>query len=172
MCSSTPSPHRQPLPIVLIAILEEGKILLLRRAKDPYRGYWSLPGGKIHFGETIPQAACREAWEETGLSTSFLRCCGIATETIRDESGDPANSIEAHFLLFFTVVETKDRSTLRSSEEGELRWFSLSHLEEAEIIPTDRSLIQRYLLSHHSVPIPHYAVLRKGASFTLETILS
>jgi 8-oxo-dGTP diphosphatase len=46
---------------------EAGRVLLVLRGRDPQRGRWSVPGGKVEPGETLEQAATREALEETGL---------------------------------------------------------------------------------------------------------
>ncbi len=50
-----------------MAMFQNGSILLVRRAKPPLAGFWSLPGGKIESGENTTEAACREVLEETGI---------------------------------------------------------------------------------------------------------
>lgn len=49
-------------------IKKEGKVLLVKRNHEPFKGYWCLPGGHIDFGETAEQAVIREVKEETGLT--------------------------------------------------------------------------------------------------------
>ena len=56
-----------PRPAVGVVIVEDGRLLLIRRAKNPFRGCWAVPGGKVRWGETLAAAARREAEEETGL---------------------------------------------------------------------------------------------------------
>ncbi len=53
------------LPVVLAAIVKNGKILMLKRNKRPYQGYWGMPGGKLHLEESIEECALREVKEET-----------------------------------------------------------------------------------------------------------
>ncbi len=74
-----------PLPAVDAAIFDaQGRILLIQRADD---GLWAMPGGMVDAGETAAEAACRETWEETGLTvrpTALMgvwdsRFCGTAT---------------------------------------------------------------------------------------------
>ncbi|HEV7718510.1 MAG TPA: NUDIX domain-containing protein [Arsenicitalea sp.] len=55
-----------------VALIRKGQVLLIQRAYEPYRGYWTLPGGRIEPGESIEQCATREVYEELGLRTNTL----------------------------------------------------------------------------------------------------
>jgi 8-oxo-dGTP diphosphatase len=68
-----PPDPRRPTPAVgVVCFDDEGKVLLVRRANPPRQGEWSLPGGKIEFGETCESAALRELLEETGIEAQLL----------------------------------------------------------------------------------------------------
>jgi acetyl-CoA carboxylase carboxyl transferase subunit beta len=56
-----------PLVGVGVALVEEGRILLVQRGHEPSKGMWAVPGGKVWRGETLREAAAREVLEETGL---------------------------------------------------------------------------------------------------------
>ncbi|MDP9143811.1 MAG: NUDIX domain-containing protein [Actinomycetota bacterium] len=56
-----------PLVGVGVAVVDDGRILLVQRGHEPARGLWAVPGGKVDFGERLRDAAVREVREETGL---------------------------------------------------------------------------------------------------------
>lgn len=56
-----------------VALIRQGQVLLIQRAYAPYRGYWTLPGGRLEPGESIEQCAVREVREELGLVLTGLR---------------------------------------------------------------------------------------------------
>ncbi len=58
---------RFPVVATGVAVVEEGQILLVRRGRQPNKGMWAVPGGKVDFGETLAEAATREVKEETGI---------------------------------------------------------------------------------------------------------
>lgn len=62
----------------------ETSILLVKRAHEPYKNYWALPGGFMNIDETTQQAAVRELQEETGLMLNSLRCTGVYDAVGRD----------------------------------------------------------------------------------------
>jgi 8-oxo-dGTP diphosphatase len=63
-------------------IVQDGKVLLIRRAKEPYKDHWSLPGGGIERGERIRDTVRREVREETGLEVDVGRVAGYREEIL------------------------------------------------------------------------------------------
>src|SRR5437868_14343196 len=63
---------------------ERGRVLLIRRRNDPYKGQYALPGGFIEAGETAEQCALRELREETGIEADNLRLIGVYSHPRRD----------------------------------------------------------------------------------------
>ncbi len=88
-------PGRIVLGVAAVIWNAEGDVLLIRRAKEPRKGQWSLPGGKLEFGETLIEGVRREVREETGLEVEILGLVDVA-ETIRDASVGAADD---HFVL-------------------------------------------------------------------------
>ncbi|CAL75909.1 putative Nudix hydrolase family protein; putative ADP-ribose pyrophosphatase [Bradyrhizobium sp. ORS 278] len=70
-----PTP-RHPQLAVSAAIFRDGEILLVRRARSPARGVYTLPGGRVEFGEDLHTAVAREVTEETGLSIAIIGLAG------------------------------------------------------------------------------------------------
>jgi 8-oxo-dGTP diphosphatase len=66
---------------------DEGRVVLIRRGNDPFRGRWALPGGFVEVGETVEQAAVREAAEETGLAVELAGLVGVYSDPERDPRG-------------------------------------------------------------------------------------
>ena len=62
-----------PVDAVSVALVRDAEVLLIRRARAPYAGLWTLPGGRVEPGESAEAAAVREAREELGLEIAALR---------------------------------------------------------------------------------------------------
>lgn len=60
-----------------VVVREDGRLLLIRRGTEPQRGRWSVPGGRVEPGETVAEAAVREAFEETGARVRAERELGV-----------------------------------------------------------------------------------------------
>src|SRR4051794_1352042 len=71
-----PEPLSRPQIAVSAAIFRDGKILLVRRARSPAKGFYSLPGGRVEFGETLHAALHREVDEETSLRIEIVDLAG------------------------------------------------------------------------------------------------
>jgi 8-oxo-dGTP diphosphatase len=80
-------PETPKLMVDVVVPSEEGHVLLIRRASDPYEGYWALPGGFVEVGERLEDAAAREAEEETGVKVDVARLIGVYSDPDRDPRG-------------------------------------------------------------------------------------
>ena len=130
------------LTVVLCGIVHDGRWLLIKRSKPPYEGYWGLVGGKMEPGETVAEAAEREAMEETRLPAKFDRLKGVVNETLTE-----GERVAAHFVLFVCRLRT-DGHDHAAGEEGQLRWFTPEDIraERPDVIPTDYRMIESLLL--------------------------
>jgi len=80
-------PETPKLMVDVVVLSGVGHVLLIRRASDPYEGQWALPGGFVEVGETLEDAAAREAEEETGLAVEIVRLVGVYSDPERDPRG-------------------------------------------------------------------------------------
>ena len=120
----------------------DDELLLIRRVRGDYVGYWGLPGGKIEDNEHISESAVREIIEETDVSASFLKYLGTVSEILR------SGKTTKHFLLH--IVELRaNHFRAKEQNEGESRWFSKEDIEswEIKIIPSDKLIIRNFWLA-------------------------
>lgn len=73
--------------MVDVVITSEEGVVLIRRGSEPFAGQWALPGGFVEVGETVEEAAIREAAEETGLAVEVARLVGVYSDPERDPRG-------------------------------------------------------------------------------------
>lgn len=94
------------------------RILLVRRARPPFRGRWALPGGFVEVGETVEQAVVRELREETGLPAEGLRLLGVYSRPGRDPRGP---TVTVAFR-----IRGKAAKPTGGSDAREARWLPLA----------------------------------------------
>jgi 8-oxo-dGTP diphosphatase len=100
-------------------LVENGKILLVKRGREPFLGEWAIPGGRIEDGETAEECARREMKEETGLDVEILRLTGIYSDPKRD----PRGIIAAAYLV------RRIGGTVKGGDDAaEAKWFELGKL--------------------------------------------
>lgn len=73
--------------MVDVVITSEEGVVLIRRGTEPFAGRWALPGGFVEVGETVEEAAIREAAEETGLAVEVAQLVGVYSDPERDPRG-------------------------------------------------------------------------------------
>lgn len=130
------------LPVAISALIDNNRILLIKRAKGDFVGLWGLPGGKIELNEHLDSAARREIREETNIETEFKDLCGTVSEHLIEN-----NEIKEHFLLFVCRLYPKNNN-FKETKEGNLKWFDLNELDNSKnmLIPSDYYMIKNLIL--------------------------
>jgi len=108
-----------PIPCVDIAIRRGGKILLVKRTNEPERGSWWVPGGRIHKGEGINDAAVRIAREETGLIISTVGV--VAADSYLFEAPPMQVRTQTLHVCVLSVVELPGEVVL-DAQASEYMW--------------------------------------------------
>lgn len=114
-----------PLVGVAAVVFKQGKVLLVRRAKPPRQGEWSLPGGLQHLGETVSAAACREVSEETALNVRILGVADVVDLIERDPDGD---RIRYHYTLVDLAASWVSGDIRAGSDAAEAAWIDVQAL--------------------------------------------
>lgn len=109
-----------PLVGVGAVIIEDGRVLLVKRAHAPLRGEWSIPGGVLEVGETLRAAAAREAREETGLAVEVADLLGVYDRLLWDKRGRALY----HYVLIDFFCRRISGEPHGKDDATEARWFT------------------------------------------------
>jgi 8-oxo-dGTP diphosphatase len=109
-------PPTRPQLAVSAAIFRDGKVLLVRRARSPSKGLYSLPGGRVEFGETLHQALAREVDEETGLRIDIVGLAGWR-EVL------PGGSGGGHYVILSFAARWASREPVLNDEHDDFKWL-------------------------------------------------
>ena len=110
----------RPIAGVGAVIVENGRVLLVRRGSAPRQGHWSLPGGAQELGETFAEAGMREVREETGLVVEVLGLIDVVDSITRDDAG----RVRFHYLLADVLAKPRGGALKAGSDVAEARWFA------------------------------------------------
>jgi 8-oxo-dGTP diphosphatase len=124
------------LPRVGSALLvkdDRGRVLLGQRNKDPQRGSWVIPGGKIHAFERIAEAAVRELQEETGLTVE------VGSQFRVYEIVNPPNE---HRIVIYSWAKVTGGTAQASDDLSEVRFFRPDELDDISVTPLVRLVLQ------------------------------
>ena len=102
--------------IVFCFLMRDGKILLIRRANEPYKGEITIPGGRKKKGESLREACAREMFEETGYTLKNMEFAGILHAY--------RAGAEMEYLSNYFICRDFE-GDLRESDEGELLWVDI-----------------------------------------------
>jgi len=114
------------IPLVGIGaiIIENSRVLLVKRAHPPIQGQWSIPGGVLEVGELIRDAAIREAREETGLIVEPGELLGVFDRILRS----PDQRVQYHYVLIDFLCRCVGGELLAATDAAEVSWFTREEL--------------------------------------------
>ena len=130
---------KKPLVGVGVLIRDGDRYLLIKRAADPDKGLWSIPGGMVEIGERTVDAAVREAKEETNLDVEVVEVLDVVDKIIRDEE----SRIKYHFVIVDYLAKFVGGELKASSDALDARWVEAKEFREYDLSPTLVPLLRR-----------------------------
>lgn len=128
-------------PIVGVGILiQRGKeYLIIKRASEPDKGLWSIPGGLVEVGEKAKDAAVREAKEETCLEIVVKKLIGVIDKIILDDEGNT----KYHFIILDYLAEPIRGAMKPRDDALDAKWVKTKEFKKHNLTPTFVDLLRR-----------------------------
>lgn len=120
-------------------VIHEGRILLVKRASPPGKGFWAIPGGLVELGETVREAAERELLEETGISVRARDAFYLFDFIDRDADG----TIRYHYVIVDFLADYLGGEPRAADDVSDARWLSPAEAAALNLSPTTRKLLKQ-----------------------------
>lgn len=128
-----------PQVAVGAVVFKDGRVLMVRRGKAPARGQWAIPGGSVHLGESLQQAAQREIYEETGIRIAAGRPVYVFDVVDAAEDG----RVRYHYVIV-DLEASYQGGDLRCGDDAlEARWVTPEELQALDVNAATRRLLQQ-----------------------------
>ena len=131
----------RPIVGVGAVIVNDGCVVLVRRAHEPLKGEWSLPGGAVECGETLEVAIAREVREETGLDVEV----GPMVDVLDRIRFDPNGRVLYHYVLVDFVCKTSGGTLCCGTDAADAAWAPIMELTQYGLAETTLSVVQKAL---------------------------
>ena len=126
-----------PLVGVGAVVVDAGRVLLVRRGREPLKGHWSLPGGLLEVGEALTAGVAREVREETGLTVEPVELVELLDRIHRVEGRVQYHYVIADYLCRVTGGELK-----AASDADEARWVERAEWSGESAMKLDPILVR------------------------------
>jgi mutator protein MutT len=144
----------RPIVGVGAIVVDGSRVLLVRRANEPLKGEWSLPGGAVEVGETLEAAVAREVREETGLIVEVGPVVEVLDRIRVAENG----RTRFHYVLIDFVCRPASADVMSGSDADAAQWVEASELRAHGVAESTIAVIAKALES----PRPPPAIARSG----------
>src|ERR671925_673502 len=133
--------YKNPTPTVDTIIQKNYQILLVKRKKDPFKGYLVLPGGFVNEGERVEDAAKREIKEETSLDIELIDILGVYSEPKRDPRGHIMSTV-----FIGKISESSDKiDALAQDDAVAIEWLNLEEVDNTRFGFDHKKIISDYI---------------------------
>lgn len=120
-------------------VKHKDRYLIIKRAAEPDKGLWSIPGGVVEVGERTADAASREVKEETGLDVKIVDLLGVVDKIIWDEM----SRVKYHFIIVDYLATLHSGDVKASSDAMEVRWVRAEEFPDYDLSLTLIQLLKR-----------------------------
>jgi ADP-ribose pyrophosphatase YjhB (NUDIX family) len=110
-----------PLLGVGAVVVQNGRVLLVRRGTEPMKGRWTLPGGLLELGEPLTAGVVREVKEETGLEVEVVELIELL-DRIHKESGSAGERVRYHYVIADYLCNVAGGELRAASDADAVRW--------------------------------------------------
>jgi 8-oxo-dGTP diphosphatase len=124
--ASVETPPQRPQLAVSAAIFRDDRVLLVRRARSPAKGFYSLPGGRVEFGESLHTALHREVDEETAIRIEIVGLAGWR-EVLPGAGGG------GHYLIMSFAARWTAREPVLNDEHDDFKWLAPDALGDLKL---------------------------------------
>jgi len=124
---------------------ENGRILLIRRGRGPGQGQWSVPGGRVEWGETLAEAVVRELFEETGLDAMCDQLVGWV-----ERIGEGFH----HVIFDFGVTVIDDRPPVAGDDASDAAWVPLAEVVDLRLVDGLAEFLREHGILAPITPFP------------------
>ncbi|HUE88483.1 MAG TPA: NUDIX hydrolase [Vicinamibacterales bacterium] len=129
-----------PILGVGAVIVKDGKALIVKRANDPYKGQWSIPGGRVELGETLTDAVRREMREETGLEVRVGSVIEVFERVERED-----DRIRHHFVIVDYLCTCVGGALCAGDDAVDAVWVTSEGLEAYRVSESAVAVIRKAL---------------------------
>jgi mutator protein MutT len=120
-------------------IVDRNRVVLVKRAHEPLKGEWSLPGGAVEVGETLVEAVRREVREETGLDVRIGPVVEVLDRIHRSDDG----RVEFHYVLVDYLCAPASGTLAPCSDAADAHWVSVDDLQAYDLAETTLAVIAK-----------------------------
>jgi ADP-ribose pyrophosphatase YjhB (NUDIX family) len=122
-------------------VLEEGRVLLVKRGHPPLQGQWSLPGGVVEVGETLREAVAREVKEETGLDVEAGPVVDVLDRVQRADDG----RVEYHYVIIDYRCRLRGGRLACASDAAAAEWVAATEVSAYGVTPAVKRVVEKAL---------------------------
>jgi ADP-ribose pyrophosphatase len=134
-----PKAPTAPKAAVGAVVIEEGRVLLVKRKYPPKKGKWAIPGGSVNLGETLQAAAEREIKEETGLTIEARE--PVYTFDLIER--DPEGKILFHYVIVDLRAKYVSGDLHPADDVSDAGWFSPEEINHLDISESTIKLLRK-----------------------------